>query len=155
MSQLDCNDPKAPKDVVVVDEGTGKRVPFVTKLDTATGDYEALAPAPNGVDVLSDGKGGVIKVVGRLQGQAKLVPVDGAAPFGYRKPEPVESLIKPLSAEAKQAGMESYQKLHRTVWHDMRGCSKRETLGKFEEYLATNGFLDDFVLRVTVPVRMF
>ena len=133
---------------VLVDLGTGKRIPFPRKVDMATGDVEYLVPAANGVDVLVDPYTRApyvrkYKAVGKLE----LVPMGRADKLGIKPPQKVESPILPMTKEEKVAGLEQYRSLYFKVWNEIRGDSSRVVDTRWEDYLKTNTFLDDFVLK--------
>jgi len=59
---IDAKAPEKPAGVVV-DTGTGRRIPFVRKYDTETGEYEAIEATADGKNYRLDknGKASVIK----------------------------------------------------------------------------------------------
>jgi len=123
------------------------------KFDTETGEYEYLQPAPNGVDVLCDELDQPIVVKGKAKGKLELVPLDGAAQFGFRLPQRVKSPIQPMTVEQKIDGLDTYKRVYTQVWQ-WRGESRRCVDTRWADYLAQSDFLDCFVLkRRLVPVK--
>lgn len=149
---LDARMPEKPAGVLI-DHGTGRRIPFARTVDFSTGEYTYLCPAPNGVDILVDPytrrpfvrKG---KAVGRLE----LVPFEKAAAIGCKAPEKVESNIQPMSPDERIEGMRQYQRCFMDV-EKWRGNSRRVIDTKFEEFCKQSSFLDSFVIRRTVPTK--
>lgn len=131
--RLDARSPNKPAGVLV-DRGTGKRIPFARWFDDETGEYEALQATADGKDILCEEDGSPIVVRGRAVGRLELVPVAGAAPIGQRPPKRVDG------------GTEVYKKLYFDVWA-LRGESKRCTSVRFEEYIKKAKFLDDFMVK--------
>ena len=142
---VDARETRSPG--VVIDTGTGKRIPFVRKADFETGEYEALAVAPNGVDYLADEDGKVVVVRGRAVGKLELVPLERAKDLG-RKPVKVESPIEPMTADEKREGLDQYRRTYFDVWR-WRGEADRCVHSRWEEFLQQNDFLDCFVLKRT------
>lgn len=138
---------------VLVDQGTGKRIPFPRKVDMETGEVEYLVPAANGVDVLIDPYTQQpyvrkYKAVGKLV----LVPMDKADKLGVPAPRKVVSEIQPMTPEEKVEGLRQYKKLYFDVWNGLRGEARKCTNERFGEYLVKNHFLDSWVLK-SVTVR--
>ncbi len=155
--KLHHQDKQAPQNVVVVDKATGRRIPYVTEVDVDTGEWKAIQVAPDGYNYLLGDDDKPVVVHGRAERGVAFEPIDKAAVLGLlpEPPKGVRSEIKPLSAQAKQEGMDMYMGVHRQVWHEHRGLSKVETLAKFEELLHDCDFLDDFVIKTVVPTRLF
>lgn len=139
---------------VLVDQGTGKRIPFPRVVDTENGYVEYLVPAANGVDVLIDAYTQQpyvrkYKAVGKLV----LLPMAQADKLGVPPPKKVESVIEPMRPEEKVEGLRQYKKLYLEVWNGFRGEAVKCVNDRFAEYLKQNSFLDAFVLaKTTVPV---
>lgn len=134
---------------VLVDLGTNKRIPFPRKANMETGEVEYLVPAANGTDILVDPYTRApyvrkYKAVGKL----KLLPLDGADRLGIGPPKKVESPILPMTKDEKIGGMEQYRKLFHEVWK-WRGESTRAVDPRWEEFLKTSEFLDEFCLKRT------
>ena len=151
---LDARQPEKPAGVLI-DTGTGKRIPFARKVDYDTGDYEYLAPAPNGTDIMVDPytRAPVVRR-GKAVGRLELVPFDKAAAIGCGPPKKVPCRIEPLTKDEKIAGLEQYKKVYIEVWQGIRGESRRCVEERFTDYLGAEAmaFLDCFRLR-TRPVR--
>lgn len=133
---------------VLYDHGTGQRIPMARAFNSETGEWEALTPAPNGVDYVCDAETGApIIRRGRSKGRLELVPIGQAATIGVPppKPQPVTP-PKPLSVEERRDGLECYRKVHREVWQG-RGDSKRVVDSKFQAYLMQHDFLDAYIFR--------
>jgi hypothetical protein len=122
---------------VLMDTGTGKRIPFAFEFDTDTGEYQAFKPSPDGNDILIDDNRKPIIIKGKAVGEMKLVPLDGAAVVG----RPARKVPD------KVTGYETYKKLFFDVWADVRGEAKRSVSDRWDSFLQTNDFLDCFVLR--------
>ncbi len=144
---LDARSKEKPAGVLV-DLGTGLRIPFARKVDFERGTYEHLVPAPNGVDVLVDEYGKPLVRQGRAVGRLELVPLDKAATIGAAPPpQKVYSPIEPLSADQKIDGLEQYKRVYVEVWQ-WRGESRKCADERFHaEFLRKNSFLDAFVIR--------
>lgn len=135
---------------VLIDTGTGKRIPFAVWADMETGEYEALTPAPNGVDYHCDLETGEpLRYRGRARGRLELVSAEGARDLAP-PPRKVTGVIEPMSPEQKRHGVEQYKRVYFEVWQ-FRGESKRVVDTRFADYLAKSNFLDAFVLRRHVP----
>lgn len=151
---LDAKAPEKPAGIVV-DTGTGKRIPFVRKFDTDTGEYEAFCPTADGKDILLDEHWKPILLKGKAIGKLVMVPMDQASLLGAEPPQKKQSPIQPLSPEQKLDGLEQYKKVFFEVW-SYKGQSKRCTNDRWDNYLSTlrdNSFLDAFVIRRrTMPV---
>ena len=134
---------------VVIDTGTGKRIPKVVWFDSLTGEYEYLVLAPNGHDMLMDEYGKTISRRGRAVGKLELVPIEQAANLGQFKlpPKKVHSPIQPLSKDEKIAGLECYKDVYITVWQDVKRVDRETVNQKWLDYLRKTPFLDSFVLR--------
>jgi hypothetical protein len=134
---------------VVIDTGTGKRVPKVIWFDVTTGDYECHVPAPNGHDVLMDEFAQPIIRRGSAVGKLELIPLDQAANLGQFKvpPKKVHQTVQPLSKDEKVAGLELYKDVYITVWQDIRKVDKKTVNEKWLAYLRNTPFLDSLVLR--------
>lgn len=135
---------------VVIDHGTGKRIPFVIWCDFATGDYEAHVPAANGVDVMVDAYTRVPFVrKGKAVGKLELVPFAKAAAIGCTAPKKVVQIIQPMTKDERINGMEEYKRVFKEVWK-WRGNSERVVNSQWDNFLMNSDFLDDFCLRRTV-----
>ena len=134
---------------VVIDTGTGRRIPKVIWFDSTTGDYEYHVPAPNGHDVLIDEYGAVVVRRGRAIGKLELIPLDQAANIGQFKvpPKQVHQTVQPLSKDEKIAGLECYKDVYISVWQDVKRVDRETVNQKWLDYLRKTPFLDSFVLR--------
>lgn len=118
---------------VLIDQGTGQRIPLARWFDDETGEWEAFVPAPNGAVRLDD-DGRPLLRRGRAKGRLVLVPV------GKAKVLPAPE--RPALAE----GLAVYQRVYFDVWR-FRGEAKRCVGDRWREFLAKNDFLDCFVVR--------
>lgn len=145
--RLEHKQADAPRNVVIVDGATQQRIPMVQRIDTDTGEYEALLPSPDGrnavVDVTTKQ---LVRIQGKLKGPVKFVPIDNAAPFGYQPPKPVETTIIPLTADVKLAGQQQYERVFKNVWQ-YRGEHGRRLHDRWCEYVEKSDFLDSFLLK--------
>lgn len=149
---LDARSPEKPAGVLI-DTGTGKRIPFARNVNFVTGEYEYLAPAPNGVDILVEpySRRPIVRK-GKAVGKLELVPFQRAVSLGCAAPKRVVSVIQPMTKDEKIAGLEQYKKLFYDVWR-WRGDAARSVDPRWEEYLMNTDFLDCVVLkRKVVPV---
>jgi hypothetical protein len=139
---------------VLIDRGTGRRIPFAVWFDPETGDYEHFQPAANGVDMACDEDWNPIRVRGRAKGKLELVPLGEAAKVGWKEPAKVRETIK-LTNEDREAGLEQYKKVYVHVWQD-RGEARRIVDDRWEEYLRKSSFFDDLILKrlKRKPVRI-
>lgn len=150
---LDARAPEKPGGVLV-DHGTGKAIRFARKFDTDTGQWEAFAVAPDGESILCTEDHKPIVIRGRAVGRLELVPLEKAHVFGLKdKPELKHSPIRPMDASQKRDGLEQYKALYVKVWNEMRGESRRCVDDRWEAFLRTSDFMDDFILRRFVPVK--
>lgn len=127
---------------VVIDHGTGQRIPFVRWYDSDTGEYEAIRVASNGVDYACDDKWKPITYRAKAVGRLELVPWNDAVKVGLI-PEPKK--VKDERPNIRE-GLETYQKLFVEVWQ-FRGESRRVVDERFDTYLRQNNFLDHLILR--------
>lgn len=142
---------------VLIDTGTGKRIPFARRFDPETGEYEHFVPAPNGVDILVDDRFVPFIRRGKAVGRLELVPLDDARLLGSDcKPKKVQGTILPLSRDEKVAGLETYKRVYVQVWSELRGEARKTVDSKWEDFLRNNDFLDEFLIpltKKTVSVR--
>jgi len=147
--QLDARQPEKPAGILI-DHGTGRRIPFARWFDSQTGQFEAFVMASNGVDIACDENYRPLVIKGKAVGRLELIPIGNAAQFGFEEPKKV--IEQPLTVEQKQEGLDQYKKLYLTVWR-WRGESGRVALTRWEEFLQQNDFLDHLVIkRRVVPV---
>lgn len=118
---------------ILIDRGTGRRIPLARWFDEETGEWEAFAEAPNGA-VRCDEQGRPILRRGRAVGRLELVPLGKAKLLPGPPPTP--------AAE----GLASYQRLYFEVWQ-WRGEAQRCVNGRWIDFLKQNEFLDAFVIR--------
>lgn len=120
---------------VVIDTGTGKRIPFVRWCDLETGEYEAIRATADGQDyaLTEDARLSIIrdKAVGKL----KIVSTKEAALLGH-KPKPVVSPITPVTKEQKLEGLRQYKEMAFVPVRRWRGESRRSAEQSFERVLA-------------------
>lgn len=137
---IDARSPLKPGGVLL-DHGTGKRIPFARCFDPETGTYEAFAPAPNGKDILCDDDDKPIVIKGKSKGRLELIPLGSAAVIGYKPPERVRK-----TDIDKSAGLQIYKQAYFETWQ-WRGEAKRCVADRWDSFLAQNDFLDMYVLR--------
>lgn len=130
---------------VLVDSGTGRRIPFPVWFDPDTGEYEAIKVAANGVDMACDEDYRSITYRARAQGQLKLLPFGQAASIG-QAPPPKQVVDAAFTAERRMAGLEQYKRVYHEVWR-WRGESRRAVDDRWDDFIAQSDFLDHFVLR--------
>lgn len=131
---------------IVVDRGTGKRIPFVRWFDAETGEYEAFQPTADGLHYWCE-EDCVTPIVvrGRAVGRLELVPIEQAHAFGVVEPEKKQSAVQPGTID-RVAGLEVYKKVYSEVWR-WRGESRRVVADRWDEFLTKNDFLDCFILK--------
>lgn len=126
---------------ILVDLGTGRRIPFAVWFDTETGDYEAHEATADGRSMLAaeDCVTPLGTFRGRAVGQLKLVPMENAKLLGAT-PTPRAKRVE------KAEGLERYKRVYFEVWQ-FRGEAKRTATSRWADYLLRDGFLDDLVIR--------
>jgi hypothetical protein len=121
---------------VLIDRGTGRRIPLARWYDPETGEYEAFAEGPGGTVRLDD-KGQPVIVRGRAVGRLELVPQGSA----WSPPKPPAPTVTPPAE-----GLVQYQRVYFEVWN-RRGEARKCIQGRWREFLQKNDFLDTFVIR--------
>lgn len=143
---LDANAPARPAGVLV-DHGTGKRIPYARKANLETGEYEAFVLAPNGTDILCDENRQPIVRKGQAVGRLELVPFGDARLLGTDlQPKVSEFLVQPMGKDEKIAGLETYKRCFVQVFNELRGEARKTVDSRWEDFLKTNDFLDEFVI---------
>lgn len=131
---------------VLIDRGTGKRIPLAIWFDNEAGEYEAFQLASNGVDMAADVDWKPIRYKAKAVGLLELVPLGEAHIFGWKEPQLVrEPKVVKLSPDQREAGLQQYREVYTKVWQ-WRGESRKAVDGRWEEYLTKNTFFDDLVL---------
>ena len=125
---------------VLVDRGTGQRIPFARWFDTDTGDYEAY-DTPDGRDILRDELGVPQTKRGRAVGKLELLTMQDAVDLRLLVTTP--KIAKTID---NAAGLEQYKRVYFDVWQ-WRGEARRCVNDHWSEYLAQSDFLDDLVIR--------
>ncbi len=132
---------------VLIDRGTGKRIPLAFKADMDTGEWEAHVPAPNGTDIQADELHRPMTCKGRAVGKLELVSMEGAEHFGVKPPQLVDSPVVVITKDMKLAGLDSYKRTYFQVWNNFRGEAQKCVNDRFSDYLKKNQFLDTFCIR--------
>lgn len=149
---LHAKQPEKPRGVLV-DKGTGRRIPFARSCNMETGEYEAFQPTADGTDIIVDAQDRKpIVVKGKAVGKLELVPLERAHQFGRKKPELVKSDIQPMTADEKREGLEQYKGVFIKVWAEARGEARKTVDHRWGEFIQKNSFLDAFVIRRSHPV---
>lgn len=141
---LDARTPEKPAGILI-DKGTGRRIPFARTVDFDKGTYEALQATADGKDYLCDDNNPIV-VRGRAVGELELVPIENASSLGVEPPKKVNGTILPMTADQRIEGLHQYKRIFSLVWNQ-RGEAMRCVNDRFEEYLRTTTFLDCFVLK--------
>jgi hypothetical protein len=132
---------------ILIDSGTGKRIPFGITVDLSTGEYEHYAASPDGKSILCSDYAlkRPIRLRGKAVGKLSLVPLDHAAQLGAPAPPRVYSPIAPISQGEIVEGLQMYEQVHSQVWQ-FRGESRRCAKSRFADKLRQSSFLDHYIL---------
>ena len=130
---------------VLVDRGTGRRIPFATWFDAETGEYEAIRATPDGRHYAVDENENAVLYRGRAVGKLELLPLAQAHQFGWQEAVKVPSGRIRLTVDEKEAGLQQYKEVYVKVWQ-FRGEARRVVDDRWENYLRDNAFFDDLII---------
>lgn len=142
----------------VVDTGTNKRIPFCTRFNNDTLEYEAHLATPDGKNYQVDEDYRLITITGKAKGRMRFVPFGEAEALGETETpqaDRIKQTIPTISPEQKLAGLEQYKQVYTEVWQ-WRGESRRTVDDRWGQFLADNDFLDALCLKHRpVPVTIY
>jgi hypothetical protein len=125
---------------VIVDTGTGQRIPFVYKADFTTGEYWAWKSANEGRDYACKADCTTpISVHGFAKGRLKAEPLDGEGKMLLPSPEPK----KVVDVKAQ---VHVFKEICKKVWHDYGKESKRCIDQRWLDLVKSDPFLDSLLL---------
>ena len=132
---------------ILVDTGTGKRIPFAISANFEDGTYEHWVASADGRSILcaDDAMKKPMRTSGKAVGKLVVVPLDQAEHLGAPAPPRVYSPIAPISQGEIKAGIDMYREVNVQV-DQFRGLSRKCAESKFAEKLRKSSFLDHYIV---------